>query len=105
MGVAELGMKILVKSFIDDSYMLKTLLGQASIKKIDENTYEVIDMFDFNDKGNSFGIFNDLKTKGISPYTIARSLGRNLGSAPNQGQLVKIRIILDWFVFRFVFFI
>ena len=37
------------KSFTNDAYILKTLLGQATIVKIDDNTYDVIDSFDFND--------------------------------------------------------
>ena len=80
---------------MNDAYILKTLVGQATIVKIDDNTYDVIDSFDFNDKGKSFGIFDDLKKRGISPYSIARSVGRNLGSSNNQGQKVKIRIKLN----------
>jgi len=88
-------LKAIKKSFLDDAYILKTLLGQATIVKIDDNTYDIIDSFDFNDKGNSFGIFDDLKKRGIHPYNIARSVGRNLGSSDGQGQQVKIRIKLD----------
>ena len=54
-----------------------------------------VDSFDFNDKGKSFGIFDDLKKRGLSPYAIARSVGRNLGSSDRQGQQVRIRIKLD----------
>ena len=94
-GGSEKGIESLKKSFMNDAYILKTLLGQATIVKIDDNTYDVIDSFDFNDKGKSFGIFDDLKKRGISPYSIARSVGRNLGSSNNQGQKVKIRIKLN----------
>jgi hypothetical protein len=87
--------KSITKSFTDDAYILKTLLGQATIVKIDDNTYDVVDSFDFNDKGKSFGIFDDLKKRGLSPYAIARSVGRNLGSSDRQGQQVRIRIKLD----------
>lgn len=88
-------MKSIVKSFTNDAYILKTLLGQAAIVKVDDNTYDVIDSFDFNDKGKSFGLFDDLKKRGLSPYSIARSVGRNMGSYNKQGQQVKIRIKLD----------
>jgi hypothetical protein len=88
-------MSMLTKSFTNDAYILKTLLGQAGIRKIDDKTYEVIDTFDFNDAGTSFGIFDDLKKRGISPYAIARSVGRNYGSPDGQGQVVRIRITLD----------
>jgi hypothetical protein len=82
------------KSFTDDAYILQTLLGQASIKKIDNDTYEIIDTYDFNDSGKSFGIFDDLRKRGISPYNIARSVGRNYGSIDKQGANVKIKIKL-----------
>lgn len=88
-------MKSIVKSFTNDAYILKTLLGQAAIVKVDDNIYDVIDSFDFNDKGKSFGLFDDLKKRGLSPYSIARSVGRNMGSYNKQGQQVKIRIKLD----------
>ena len=80
------------KSFMDDKYILKTLLGQASIKKIDENVYEIQDSYDFNDKGKSFGLIDDLKKRGYSPFAIVRALGRNYGSGSNQGSKVKIRV-------------
>ena len=94
-GSGEKTIKSITKSFTNDAYILKTLLGQATIVKIDDNTYDVIDSFDFNDKGKSFGLFDDLKKRGLSPYSIARSFGRNMGSYNKQGQQVKIRIKLD----------
>jgi hypothetical protein len=84
-----------VKSFTDEKYVLKTLLGQASIKKIDGDTYEIQDTYDFNDKGSSFGLIDDLKKRGYSPYAIVRALGRNYGSQSGQGSKVKIRIKID----------
>jgi hypothetical protein len=84
-----------IKMTTDEKYILKTLLGQASIKKIDGDTYEIQDTYDFNDKGSSFGLIDDLKKRGYSPYAIVRALGRNYGSASNQGSKVKIRIKID----------
>jgi hypothetical protein len=79
-------------AFTDEKYILKTLLGQASIKKIDDNTYEIQDSYDFNDKGKSFGLIDDLKKRGYSPYAIVRALGRNYGSENTQGSKVKIKV-------------
>ncbi len=84
-----------VKMTTDEKYILKTLLGQANIVKIDDNTYEIQDSFDFNDKGKSFGVIDDLKKRGYSPYAIVRALGRNYGSQDGQGSKVKIKIKIN----------
>ena len=82
------------KMMNDEAYILKTLLGQATIKELGNNEYEIVDTYDFNDKGKSFGFIDDLKKRGYSPYAIVRSLGRNYGSQPNQGSQVRIKIKL-----------
>ena len=87
--------KDVTKMTTDEKYILKTLLGQASIVKIDDNTYEIQDSFDFNDKGKSFGIIDDLKKRGYSPYAIVRALGRNYGSQDGQGSKVKIKVKIN----------
>lgn len=84
-----------IKMTTDEKYILKTLLGQATIKKIDDNTYEIQDSYDFNDKGKSFDLIDDLKKRGYSPYAIVRALGRNYGSQSGQGSKVKIRIKIN----------
>ena len=84
----------LMKMATDEAYILKTLLGQASIVKIGDNQYEIRDTYDFNDSGRSFGIVDDLKKRGYSPYAMMRALGRNLGSMDGQGSQVQIKVKL-----------
>ena len=79
----------------DELYILKTMLGQADIVRVGENEYEIQDSYDFNDKGKSFGVIDDLKKRGYSPSAIMRALGRNMGSSGGQGSKVKIKIRLD----------
>lgn len=85
----------MTKMATDEKYILKTLLGQASIVKIDDNTYEIQDFYDFNDKGKSFGVIDDLKKRGYSPYAIVRALGRNYGSGDKMGSKVKIKVKIN----------
>lgn len=82
----------LSKMATDQNYKLKSLLGQASVRKGKDGKYYVEDTYDFNDKGKSFGLIDDLKKRGISPYAIFRALGRNFGSEDNQGSKVKIKV-------------
>ena len=84
----------ITKMATDEKYILKTMLGQAAIVKINNNEYEIQDRYDFNDAGKSFGVIDDLKKRGYSPYAIMRALGRNMGSVDGQGSKVKIRIKL-----------
>lgn len=83
-----------LSSIINPYYSLKTVLGQAGIIKVDHNTYDVVDTYDFNDQGKGFGLIGDIQQRGASPYTIARSLGRNYGSGDGRGGKVKVRIKL-----------
>jgi hypothetical protein len=83
-----------IKGLFNDNYKLKTFLGQAGIKKINDNEYEVVDTYDFNDKGKSFGIKDDIKKRGANPYNIFRAIGRNYGESNGQGTPVKIKIKL-----------
>jgi hypothetical protein len=86
----------LSKFFFNPSYSLKTTIGQASIKNTkDKEEYNVIDTFDYNDKGESFGILDDLSKRGFSPYNIMRAVGRNLGSQDGQGAEVNIPININ----------
>lgn len=85
--------KVSMSKILNDKYNLKTLLGQANIKDVGGGKYIVEDTYDFNDKGNSFGIMDDISKRGIDPYSLVRSLGRNYGSAPNQGS--KVQILVD----------
>ena len=75
--------------------LLQNFLGQATIVDLGNNEYEVIDTYDFNDQGKSFGFISDMKTRGPSVYNVFRSLGRNYGSADGQGAKVKIKLHLD----------
>lgn len=79
----------------DDKYALKTLLGQATIIDRGNGIVEVVDQYNFNDKGKSFGVVDDLIKRGAGPYQIARALSRNYGSREGQGSKVKIRINLN----------
>lgn len=79
----------------DDRYALKTLLGQATIIDKGNGIVEVVDQYNFNDKGKSFGVVDDLIKRGAGPYQIARALSRNYGSREGQGSKVKIRINLN----------
>lgn len=83
------------KMVTDPYYKLKTLLGQAEIVDKGNNTYEVRDSYDFNDKGKSFGVVDDLQKRGVSPYAVVRALGRNYGSQDGQGSPVSLTVELD----------
>ena len=89
-GSKSAGFTKLVKS--DPAYALKTLLGQANIRQVGKNKYIVEDTFDYNDKGKSFGVTDDMKKRGVSLYSLIRSLGRNYGSQNTQGADVRIPI-------------
>lgn len=91
-GVGESPLRTAAKSFTNDDYILKTLLGQATIKKIDDKNFEILDTFDFNDHGQSFGVVDDLSKRGPGPYQVARSVARNYGSSDGNGQKVRIKI-------------
>jgi hypothetical protein len=81
----------------NDRFILKSLLGQATIKDLGNGEYEVIDQFNFNDWGKSFGLFDDLQKRGMltDPYGLFRTIGRNLGSPDGEGSPVRIRFRLD----------
>ena len=79
----------------DPNYALKTLLGQANIRKVGKDKYVIEDTFDYNDQGKSFGVVDDLAKRGPSAYALVRSLGRNYGSGNNQGSKVQIPIDLS----------
>jgi len=79
----------------DDKYALKTLLGQATIIDKGNGIVEVVDQYNFNDKGKSFGVVDDLIKRGVGPYQIARALSRNYGAREGQGSKVRIRINLN----------
>ena len=68
---------------------LQNTLGQSSVKQKGKNVV-VSDTYDFNDQGKSFGIFDDIQKRGMSPYNVARAIGRNVGSMDGQGAPVKL---------------
>jgi hypothetical protein len=76
----------------NEGSILKQFLGQAAIIQVGENEYEVIDIYDFNNQGESFGVLDDVAKKGADPYNIVRSIGTNYGKANNLGNKVRIRI-------------
>lgn len=85
----------ITEALTNESSILKQFLGQATIVDKGGGIYEVIDTYDFNNKGESFGVVDDVKKKGASPYNIVRSIGTNYGKANNLGNKVKIRIDLN----------
>jgi hypothetical protein len=68
---------------------LQNTLGQSSVKQKGKNVI-VSDTYDFNDQGKSFGILDDIQKRGLSPYNVARAIGRNVGSMDGQGAPVKL---------------
>lgn len=74
---------------------LQNTFGQATIVPLGNGKYAVQDTYDFNDQGKSFGLMDDLIKRGVSPYAISRSLGRNYGSADEQGAPVNVMIDLN----------
>lgn len=74
--------------------LLQNFLGQAKIVDLGNGEYEIIDTYDFNDKGKSFGVIDDTKKRGLSSYSLPRAIGRNYGSQDNYGAPVKIKIKL-----------
>jgi hypothetical protein len=80
-----------LKRMLSPEGQLQNTLGQSSVKKDSEGNIRVKDTYDFNDKGSSFGVIDDLKKRGVSVYNIARAIGRNYGSADGQGAKVDLR--------------
>lgn len=83
------------KRLLSPAGLLQNLLGQATIVNLGNGIYEIQDTYDFNDEGKTFGLIDDIKKRGIDPYSIFRSLGRNYGSSDGQGAKVRIKIKLD----------
>jgi hypothetical protein len=81
-----------LKKLMSPEGFLQNTLGQANIIQNEDGTYTVTDTYDFNDQGKSFSVFEDLKTRGIDPYSIFRSIGRNYGSQDGTGSKVKIKL-------------
>lgn len=84
-----------LKKMMSPEGLLQNFLGQANITNLGNGEYLITDSYDFNDKGKSFGVLDDIKKRGLDPYTIMRSLGRNYGSVDGQGAKVKIRIKIN----------
>ena len=83
-----------LNAFTDEKAILQQFLGQATIKDLGNNEYEVTDTYDFNNQGESFGVVDDIKKRGSSPYNIVRSLGTNYGKGDKLGNKVSIKIKL-----------
>lgn len=92
-GYSNDDIKSKVKRLLSPAGLLQNFLGQAEIKDLGNGKYEIIDTYDFNDQGKSFGVIDDIKKRGPDPYSLFRSLGRNYGSQNNQG--AKVRILVD----------
>lgn len=81
-----------IKRNITPEGILQSTFGQATIVDLGNGVYELRDTYDFNDQGKSFGVIDDMKKRGPSPYNLFRSLGRNYGSADGMGAEVHIKV-------------
>jgi hypothetical protein len=82
------------QALTDEGSMLKQFLGQATIVDKGNGIYEVVDSYDFNNAGESFGVMDDLSKK-RSLYAAVRSIGTNYGAGDGRGNKVKITIDLN----------